>query len=219
MPSAPCKTRWSPTIVTDGRAPRPQTARLAVFASGNGSNLSALLAAFPTDGAEEAAVTLVISDRARALALQRARDAGVPAHHLPFGNDRATFEQAADALLRAAAIDWVVLAGFMRVLSAAFVTEWQGRILNIHPSLLPAFPGLHAVRQALAAGAHESGCTVHFVDAGVDTGPIIAQRRVPILADDSEASLQARIREEEHRLYPEAIRQLLRSHAAIGERH
>lgn len=190
-----------------------------MLASGEGSNLSALLQAFPTSPPGIAAVVLVISDRADAGALARAQAAGVAAHHLPFGRDRAGFERAADALLRAAQVEVVVLAGFMRVLSEGFVHAWRGRLINIHPSLLPAFPGLHAVRQALAAGVRESGCTVHFVDAGVDTGPIIAQRRVPVLAGDSEASLQARIREQEHTLYPAAIQRVLAGEARlIGRR-
>jgi phosphoribosylglycinamide formyltransferase-1 len=203
--------------VPDSDRLRDPPARLAVFASGAGSNLAALLAAFPASD-PAVRVALVISDRAEAPALARAVAAGVPAHHLPFGRDRGAFERAAAQLLRAEQIGWVVLAGFMRVLSAEFVATWYGRLVNIHPSLLPAFPGLHAVRQALAAGVRESGCTVHFVDAGVDTGPIIAQRAVPILAGDDEVSLQARIRAVEHQLYPAAIRQLVAGNVRVPER-
>ncbi len=191
--------------------PLERQARLAVFASGRGSNLSSLLRAFPPAGDEAlAAVRLVVSDRALAPALERARDAGVAAQHVPFGKDREGFEARADASLREHAIDLVCLAGFMRVLSPAFVEAWYGRVVNIHPSLLPAFRGLHPQRQALAAGVKESGCTVHFVDAGVDTGRAIVQRRVPVLEDDDEDTLSARILEQEHVAYPEAVRLVLR---------
>ena len=194
-------------------AARP--ARLAVFASGRGTNLGALLRAFPPAGDAEAETVLVISDRPDAAALEVARAAGVRALHLPFGRDREAFEAAANAALRALRVDLVALAGFMRVLSPAFAEAWRGRLLNIHPSLLPAFPGLHAVRQALAAGATLSGCTVHFVDAGVDTGPVILQREVPVYPDDDEASLQARIQVEEHLAYPAAVRAVLRGEARV----
>jgi phosphoribosylglycinamide formyltransferase 1 len=198
-------------------------ARLAVFASGRGSNLAALLAAFPPFGAvrvgpeaADAAVCLVVSDRAGAGALELARAAGVTALHLPFGRDRDAFEAAAERELARAGIDLIALAGFMRILSPAFVERWAGRVLNVHPSLLPAFPGLHAVRQALEAGVSRSGCTVHLVDAGVDTGPVIAREEVPVLPDDDEATLQARIQAAEHRTYPAAVRALLRGVASRG---
>jgi phosphoribosylglycinamide formyltransferase 1 len=155
-------------------------------------------------------VRLVLSRPRRAHALERAEAAGVAAVHVPFGRDRDGFERRADALLREHAIDLVCLAGFMRVLSPPFVERWEGRVLNVHPSLLPAFRGLHAQRQALEAGVRESGCTVHFVDAGVDTGHAIVQRRVPVEAGDDEASLAARILEQEHLAYPEAVRLVLR---------
>lgn len=202
--------------MADGAAfPLGRMARVAVFASGRGSNLASLLRAFPPGGDEPlAAVRLVLSDRVNAAALERAREAGVPAVHVPFGRDRVAFEARADALLREHAIDLVCLAGFMRVLSASFVGAWHGRIVNIHPSLLPAFRGLHAQRQALAAGARESGCTVHFVDAGVDTGRPIVQRRVPVLEGDDEDALAARILEQEHVAYPEAVRLVLRGEVA-----
>lgn len=194
-------------------APFPLTrpARIAVFASGRGSNLASLLAAFPPDHGEPlAAVRLVVSDRAGAGAIERAAAAGVSAEHVPFGRDRAGFEARADALLREHGIDLVCLAGFMRVLSAEFAERWHGRLLNVHPSLLPAFRGLHAQRQALEAGVQESGCSVHFVDAGVDTGHVIVQRRVRVLEGDDEASLAARILDQEHLAYPEAVRLVLR---------
>ena len=188
--------------------PLSRPARLAVFASGRGSNLAALLEAFPPEHSI-ASVHLVISNRAEAGALERARTAGVEAVHIPFGNGREEFEREAAGVLESAHIDLICLAGFMRVLSPMFVARYPGRILNIHPSLLPAFPGLRAVERALEAGVGESGCTVHFVDAGVDTGPIIVQRRVLVRADDTADTLAASILAEEHRAYPEAVRRVL----------
>jgi phosphoribosylglycinamide formyltransferase 1 len=197
------------------RFPLGRQARLAVFASGRGSNLASLLAAFPPSGSEPlAAVRLVVSDRAGAPALERARSLGVTAEHVPFGADRDGFERAAEALLAEQGIDLVCLAGFMRILSPAFTERWHGRLVNVHPSLLPAFRGLRAPRQAIAAGVRESGCTVHFVDAGVDTGRAIVQRRVAVLAADDEATLAARILEQEHLAYPEAVRLVLRGEVA-----
>lgn len=196
--------------------PLDRPARLAVLASGRGSNLRALAAAFPPEGAL-AAVVLVLSNKRNAGALALAESHGIPARFAPFGDDRGRFEREADALLRAFRVDLVCLAGFMRVLSPAFTARYAGRILNVHPSLLPLFPGLHAQRQALAAGALESGCTVHFVDAGVDTGATVVQRRVPVLPDDTEGALAARILEEEHRAYPEAVRRVLAGRAQPGQ--
>jgi phosphoribosylglycinamide formyltransferase-1 len=200
--------------------PLGRAARLAVLASGQGSNLQALLDAFPPAGDDpDAAVVVVVSDREGAFALERARRAGVAAQHVPYPRgadgalDRAGFERAAQAVLHEHAVDLVALAGFMRILSPAFVAHWSGRLLNVHPSLLPAHPGLHAVRQALAQGAPRTGCTVHFVDAGVDTGPVVLQRALAIAPDDDEASLQARVQREEHRAYPEAVRRVVRGEA------
>lgn len=202
--------------------PLGRPARLAVFASGRGSNLAALLAAFPPAGGArddpDGGVALVVSDHVDAGALALARGAGVEALHVPFGRDRATFEAAAQAALARHGIDLVLLAGFMRVLSPAFADAWRGRVLNVHPSLLPAFPGLHAARQALAAGATRSGCTVHFVDAGVDTGPVIAQRAVEVRPGDDEEALQARIQAAEHELYPACVRAVLRGHRRLDAR-
>ena len=158
-------------------------------------------------------MALVLANVPGAAALQRAADAGVPTRTVAWRRgegDRETFEAAAQAELDAHGIDLVCLAGFMRVLSPAFVTRWEGRIVNVHPSLLPAFRGLHAQRQALRAGARESGCTIHLVDAGVDTGRVLLQRRVPVRPDDTERSLADRILNEEHVAYPEAVRRLLR---------
>ncbi|AKQ67416.1 Phosphoribosylglycinamide formyltransferase [Myxococcus hansupus] len=181
--------------------------RLGVLVSGSGSNLQALLDAcaredFPAE------VACVVSNVPTAFALERARKAGVPAvvvDHKAHAT-KADFEQALREALRAANVEWVCLAGFMRLLSADFLGHYAGRVLNIHPSLLPAFPGLNAQRQALERGVKVAGCTVHFVDAGTDTGPIIAQAAVPVLPDDDEKALGSRILAEEHRLYPLAVR-------------
>jgi phosphoribosylglycinamide formyltransferase 1 len=187
--------------------PLGRPARIAVLASGRGSNLAALLHAFGPDE-PLGQVVLVISNRASAPALEKARAVGVEALHVPY-RDGSAFEADTVRALAAAAIDLVCLAGFMRILSPTFVRRYRGRLLNVHPSLLPAFRGLHAQRQALEAGVHESGCTVHFVDEGVDTGGVIVQRRVPVQAGDSEETLAERIRVEEHRAFPEAVRAVL----------
>jgi phosphoribosylglycinamide formyltransferase 1 len=182
--------------------------RVGVLASGRGSNLQALLDASsrPDYPAE---VVLVISDRERAAALDRARAAGVEALFVnpkDFG-DRESFDLALVRELTARRVGLVCHAGFMRILSAPYVRAFAGRAMNIHPSLLPSFPGLHAQRQALEHGAKVAGATVHFVDEGpVDSGPIVLQASVPVQPDDTEESLAARILAEEHRLYPEAVR-------------
>jgi phosphoribosylglycinamide formyltransferase-1 len=202
--------------VPEGPFPLHRTARLAVFASGSGTNLQALLDGFPPSGRDPLAqVVLVVSDRRAAPALERARDAGAAAEHVAYPRrpdgtlDRAAFEARAGALLAAHRVDLVALAGFLRIVSPEFVAAWSGRLLNVHPSLLPAFPGLHAVRQALQAGVARTGCTVHFVDAGVDTGPAIVQRTVAVVPGDTEDALQARVQHEEHQAYPEAVRRVL----------
>ena len=180
--------------------------RLGVLVSGSGSNLQALLDACAQEGFP-AEVACVVSNVPTAFALERARKAGVPAvvvDHKAHAS-KADFEKALLETLRSAGVEWVCLAGFMRLLSADFLDHYAGRVLNIHPSLLPSFPGLHAQRQALERGVKVAGCTVHFVDAGTDTGPIIAQAAVPVLPDDDEPSLSARILTEEHRLYPLAV--------------
>ena len=178
--------------------------KVGVLISGRGSNLQALIeaAADPTYPAE---ITLVISNRADAAGLARAEAAGIP-HRVIAETDRAAFAAAADRELRAANVGLIALAGFMRLLDANFVAAWRDRMINIHPSLLPAFPGLHPQRQALAAGVKFSGCTVHFVRAEVDSGPIIAQAIVPVEDGDDEDRLAARILAAEHRLYPLAVR-------------
>lgn len=204
--------------------PLNRPARLAVFASGRGSNLDALLRAFP-ERHTLAEVALVVSDVAGAPALEKAEAHGVATFQHPFparkhdadGRGRALFEAVVGARLEHHHIDLVCLAGFMRLFSSDFNAHWRGRILNIHPSLLPAFPGLHPQRQALAAGVTESGCTVHFVEADVDSGPTVLQRRVPMVPSDTEASLSARILTEEHRAYPEAVTRVLKGEAVFEE--
>ncbi len=178
--------------------------RVGVLISGRGSNLQALIAA-ATDPRYPAEIALVISNRPEAQGLQRAADAGI-AHNVIAEADRTGFAVAADRALKRHGVELVALAGFMRLLDAGFVEGWRDRLINIHPSLLPAFPGLHPQRQALAAGARFSGCTVHFVRVEVDSGPIIAQAVVPVRDDDDEARLSARILVAEHRLYPLALR-------------
>lgn len=196
--------------------PLPRPARLAVLASGRGSNLRALAEAFPPDD-PLASVTLVISDRADAGALPAARARSIEAVHLPW-TDRAGFEAPAEELIGERGIDLICLAGFMRILSPGFAERFAGRLLNIHPSLLPAFPGLDPHSRVLRAGVPESGCSVHFVDAGVDTGPVILQRSVPVLPADDPAALAARVLEQEHCAYPEAVRLVLRGEARFVPR-
>jgi len=167
--------------------------------------MAALLAA-AADPAYPAEIGLVLSNRADAAGLGLAAAAGVPVAVVPSrGRDRAEFETAMHAVLEAHATAIIALAGFMRVLTEAYTRRWEGRMINIHPSLLPAFPGLDTHGRALAAGVRLHGCTVHFVTAGVDEGPIIAQSAVPILPGDDEAVLAARVLAEEHRLYPAAL--------------
>jgi phosphoribosylglycinamide formyltransferase-1 len=182
--------------------------RVAVLVSGRGSNLGALLAA-SRDADYPATIALVLSNRADAGGLAIAAAAGVPAEavdHRPFGADRAAHEAALDARLRAAEIEIVCLAGYMRRLSPFLVRAWAGRMLNIHPSLLPSFPELDTHARALAAGVCLHGCTVHLVTEGVDEGPILAQAAVPVLPDDTEDRLAARVLAQEHILYPAALR-------------
>ena len=178
--------------------------KVGVLISGRGSNLQALVDA-AADAAYPAEIVLVISNRPDAAGLARAAQAGI-AHRTIAESDRRRFAAEADAALRLADIDLVALAGFMRILDNGFVDFWRDRLVNIHPSLLPAFPGLHPQRQALAAGVKFSGCTVHFVRPAVDTGPIIAQAVVPVLPGDDETTLSDRILAAEHRLYPMAVR-------------
>jgi phosphoribosylglycinamide formyltransferase 1 len=188
--------------------PNPSGARLrtAVLISGRGSNLAALIEACRRPGAS-AEIALVISNRTEAAGLQHARAAGIAAEavdHRRF-EEREEFDRYLSAILDANNIALVCLAGFMRVLSAWFVARWRDRVLNVHPSLLPAFPGLDTHRRALAAGVRFSGCTVHFVRAELDAGPIIVQGVVPVRQEDTPETLAARVLRAEHRCYPIAL--------------
>jgi phosphoribosylglycinamide formyltransferase 1 len=189
----------------DSRPPR-----IGALISGRGSNLQSILDAIG-DGRLRAAMAVVISNRADAQGLQRARDAGVDALHLDprAYADRDCYDRAIVDALRAREVDLVCLAGYMRLVGTPLLDAFPGRILNIHPSLLPSFPGLHAQRQALEHGVRVSGATVHIVTAGLDSGPIVVQAAVPLLADDTEDTLAARILVQEHRIYPEAIAAIL----------
>jgi phosphoribosylglycinamide formyltransferase 1 len=178
--------------------------RVAVLISGRGSNLRELIAA-SGDAACPAEIVLVISDRPEARGLAHASHARIPAA-VVLDRDRILFAAEAGRLLDENRVELVCLAGFMRVLDAAFVNSWRDRMVNIHPSLLPAFPGLHPQRQALAAGVRFTGCTVHFVRPEVDAGPIIAQAVVAVRPGDDEVALSARILRVEHRLYPLTVR-------------
>jgi phosphoribosylglycinamide formyltransferase-1 len=186
------------------------TARVGILLSGRGSNFLALHAAMAC-GEVPGEIAAVVSNLAEAPGLEKARELGLPAIAIPHRATagRREHEERVDAALRAAGVDWVCLAGYMRLLSPDFVTAWPRRLLNIHPSLLPAFPGLDAQAQALAHGVKVSGCTVHMVDEGLDSGPIVVQRSVPVLDGDTPRSLSARILEQEHQAYPEALRRLL----------
>jgi phosphoribosylglycinamide formyltransferase-1 len=181
--------------------------RVGVLISGRGSNLQALIDA-ARDPAYPAEIALVISNKADAAGLARAAEAGIATRVIPHRQfaDRDAFDRALGEALREAGVELVCLAGFMRLLTAGFAEAWHDRLINIHPSLLPAFKGLDAHAQALAAGVRFSGCTVHFVRAEMDAGPIIVQAAVPVLQDDDEAALSARILEAEHICYPLAVR-------------
>jgi phosphoribosylglycinamide formyltransferase-1 len=188
-------------------AGRPGRTRTAILISGRGSNMAALLAA-AADPAYPAEIALVLANRADAGGLALAAAAGVPAvvvESRPFRGDREGFERAVQAELARHDVALVALAGFMRVLTPGFVAAWEGRLVNIHPSLLPAFPGLDTHERALGAGVRLHGCTVHLVSAGVDEGPILAQAAVPVLPGDTAATLAARVLEQEHRVYPAAL--------------
>jgi phosphoribosylglycinamide formyltransferase-1 len=187
--------------------------RLAILISGRGSNMAALIAAAALP-AYPAQVALVIADRPEAPGLALAAEAGIPTAVIPSaGRPRRDFEAALQAGLEAQEIGFVALAGFMRVLTPEFVARWEGRMLNVHPSLLPAFPGLDTHARALAAGVRLHGCTVHLVSAGVDEGPILAQAAVPVLEGDTAEALAARVLVQEHLLYAAALSWLVDGHA------
>lgn len=180
---------------------------IAVLVSGSGSNLQAIIDASER-GEIPCSVRLVVSNRADAFGLERARKHGIPTSvvdHKAFPT-REEFDARLVEILQESGVELVCLAGFMRVLTPRFIRAFHDRILNIHPALLPAFPGIHGPRQALQYGARFAGCTVHFIDEGVDTGPIVAQGVVPVFEDDTEETLAARILVQEHRIYPMAIR-------------
>ncbi len=180
---------------------------LGVLISGGGTNLQAILDAC-ADPDFPARVAVVFSNKADALGLERARRAGVPTATLSHRGwpDRASFDAAVVEILQRHGVSWVCLAGYMRIVTPTLLGAFPGRVLNIHPALLPAFPGLHAQQQALDAGVRLAGATVHLVDAGTDTGPILAQGAVPVLPEDTADTLGARILTVEHRLYPRVIR-------------
>lgn len=185
--------------------------RLGVLGSGKGSNFVAIAQAIQ-NGSVPAEVALVVSDVADAGILQHAQERGIPARFIPPGAFRTKLDPTAEAAfiqaLQDAQVDLVVLAGFMRILKGDFLRAFEGRVVNIHPSLLPSFPGLEAWKQALNYGVKVTGCTVHWVDQGVDTGPILAQQAVPVLEGDTVASLHQRIQEAERTLYPETLARL-----------
>lgn len=178
--------------------------RLAVFVSGSGTNLQAIIDA----GIPSVEIVVVVSNNPNAYAIERAKAHGIPVEVLDHKDysSREDFDREMLRRLETYRVDLVALAGFMRILSPLFVRAYKNRIMNLHPALLPSFPGIHSARQALEYGVKFTGCTVHFVDEGVDTGPIILQSVVPIFDDDTEGTLLERIHTEEHRIYPEAIR-------------
>jgi phosphoribosylglycinamide formyltransferase-1 len=183
--------------------------RLGILISGRGSNLEAISKQIE-DGELDAEIAVVISSRPDARGLETARARGLVTASIPSkGMDREVYDRLLLQELQSRRVDLVCLAGFMRLLSAGFIRHFPNRILNIHPSLLPAFPGLDAQHQALAYGVKITGCTVHFVDEELDAGPIVIQATAPVLADDDVETLSARILKEEHRIYPEALRIVL----------
>jgi phosphoribosylglycinamide formyltransferase-1 len=192
--------------------------RVAILISGRGSNMAALIAAaqasdFPAE------IALVLSNRADAAGLERAAQTGVTTavlEHKPFGKDRAAFEAALQAMLDQHRIELICLGGFMRLFTAPFVQHWQGRMINIHPSLLPSFPGLDPHGQAIRAGVTISGATVHFVSPETDAGPIIMQGAVPVAGDDTAEMLAARVLQLEHRIYPQALRLLAEGRVRVA---
>lgn len=187
-------------------------ASIAIFASGQGSNLQAFIDKTTAQADYPAKIALVVSDKPDCFAVERARSAGIPVFAASPKQyaDKAEFESAVLAALKQAEVEWIVLAGYMRIIGPTLLGAYPERIINIHPSLLPAFPGKQAVKDALLAGSTETGVTVHLVDAGVDTGPILAQERIAIAPGESEESLILRVHEVEHQIYPRVVEQLVR---------
>jgi formyltetrahydrofolate-dependent phosphoribosylglycinamide formyltransferase len=195
--------------------------RVAVLISGRGSNLAALSWSIDHDPDFPAKIVLVLSNKPEAKGLEFAHKAGIPTAVIPsktFGKDRAGFDAAMQAELEKAGVEIVCLAGFMRLLTPEFCEKWQGRMINIHPALLPSFKGLDTHARALAEGVKLHGCTTHFVTPDMDEGPIILQASVPVLDTDDEASLAERVLLEEHRIYPETLRLLASDRLVIEGR-
>lgn len=193
---------------------------LAVIISGRGSNLQSIIDACQDENFP-ARIELVISNEPGVYGIERAQAAGIATetiHHKLYPSRR-EFEDALSTTLQKHSIDLICLAGFMRVLTPDFVAKWEGKMLNIHPSLLPAYPGLHTHERVLAAGEKESGCTIHFVTPGLDEGPTLIQKRVPVMGNDTPDSLAARILEQEHVAYPEAIRLIALGKVTYGKEH
>lgn len=195
-----------------------RTFRIGVLGSGTGSNFAALADAC-AEARIPAAVAVVLSDVESAGILQHARDRKIPARFIPPGKFRTKLDEEAERAyieaLRAAQVDLIALAGFMRVLKGDFLRTFEGRIVNIHPSLLPSFPGLEAWKQALDHGVKVTGCTVHYVDAGVDSGPVIGQQTVPVLDEDTPETLHQRIHTAEHELYPKCVAAIARGQISV----
>ena len=192
--------------------------KIAVLISGNGSNLQALIDACATPDFP-AQIVCVISNKANAYGLERAHKAGIPTQIISHRDyaDRQAFDAALNAVLEEHQVQLICLAGFMRILTAWFTELWRDRLVNIHPSLLPAFPGLHTHQQAIEYGAKLTGCTIHFVRAEMDHGPIILQAAVPIFSDDSEEMLAARVLQAEHQAYPTALRMIAENRVNVFE--
>ena len=192
--------------------------KLGILGSGKGSNMAAIAEACRT-GQVPAEVAIVVSDLAEAGILARARERGIRAEFISPGKFRTKLDEEAErsfvVALQDAKVDLIVLAGFMRVLKGEFLRAFEGRIVNVHPSLLPSFPGLEAWKQALDHGVKVAGCTVHFVDAGVDSGAIIGQQTVPVLDNDTAESLHARIHAAEHELYPKCVAAIARGEISV----
>jgi phosphoribosylglycinamide formyltransferase-1 len=195
--------------------------RLGVLGSGQGSNFGAIADACAA-GQINAEIAIVLSDVEKSGILERARARNIPSSYIPPGNFRTKLDDSAESafvkMLKEAKVDLIALAGFMRVLKGEFLRVFEGRIVNIHPSLLPSFPGLEAWKQALNYGVKLTGCTVHFVDAGVDSGPIIGQQGVPVLDEDTVESLHQRIHAAEHDLYPKCIAAIARGEVQVKAR-
>lgn len=198
----------------------PGITRIAVLVSGGGTNLQSIIDRIEAGGID-GRIAVVISNRPDAYALIRARTHGIPTviHENTGFTDRRAYDAALVDILRQHDVSLVVLAGFMRILTDVVVNAFPDAVINIHPALLPSFPGLHAQKQALEHGVRISGCTVHFVDCGTDTGPIILQAAVPVLAGDTEETLSARILKEEHRIFPEALQLYCAGKLTVDGRH